>query len=78
LIIDDCEIDGTLARRFASALAKSTQESERSIHTLQFPDVRLDQEGLLAIAALLTHRELTLLRLELNLRGMDPAACNLI
>jgi hypothetical protein len=83
LVFEDCEIDANLIRLLASALTTSPSAihgggGERTLHTLQYCNVQFDQDGLRAIAEMLTGSDLSLTMLDLDLWGMGPAACKLI
>lgn len=82
LRFDRCEIDATLTCLLAFALTTSALWSSasagRTLDTLGFPDVQLGMAGLRAIAGLVTRRNSPLKMLELNLTGMEPAACKII
>jgi hypothetical protein len=84
LDIDDCEVDASLIRLLASALllplssANATgpaAAARPALEALKLYKIKLDQEGLQAVAALIGHRDSPLKKLELDLRGMCPAAC---
>jgi hypothetical protein len=82
LHFESCEIDATLMCLLASGLASSASwtsaSAGRVLDTLEFPGLLLDQQGLRAIAGLVTRRDSPLQELNLDLRGLGPAACQLI
>jgi hypothetical protein len=80
---ENCEIGATLMNLFTAALSAytslvSSPGAKPTLAVLMLRHVQLDQDGLLAIAGLLTCQDSPLTELELDLRGMGPAAGKLI
>jgi hypothetical protein len=77
LFFEDCEIDASLIRFLASALTTSPPAIP-ILHILTYCKVQFDQDGLRAVAEMLTRRDLSLKALDLDLRGVGPAARKMI